>query len=347
LEAILEQSQPVDEATGKTLPSAMNSEGDQPAAQPVLFSKAELAYYSNLKKGVIENLISYHDELYTEVEGGIVNYKKRRLNVDRFIIRNISVTNMEYKVFLVDLFTNRNTKALEVALVNNEGWIYHQCNQLGDQYFQGHQYDGFPVVNISADAMALYCEWLDKEVNAYLIATKSKSKPLKIRLPYTYEWIHAAYTGAARMADCAGHYTIFSLSEGYVNKAFVNRVEKLRKKDRSEATRWDTLASINRYGMGESEILQLFQSVAPTISNDTPFQEYPTGLLKIGKAAHVSELNQEEDGDRTVVVGCWSSKEEYWGMLREFNALSASPFVGFRFVIDDGRRQTYVQPLWR
>ena len=346
LSSLLEQSLPVDEATGKLPPNPVNASPNQSQPESALFSTEELEHYQQLKKSVIENLIAYHEGLYTEVDGGIVNYKKRRMNVDRFIIRNISVTNMEYKVFLSDLISRRNSQGLEVALVNDEGWIYYQCNQLGESYFKERRYDGFPVVNISADAMALYCKWIEKEVNAYLVETKSKAKPLKIRLPYTYEWIHAAYTGSAYMQECPGYYTIFSLSEGYVNKSFINRIEKLRKKDRRGETLSDTVVNINRYGMQESEMLQIFKPVTPDFSGDREFQEYPAGLINIGRAAHVSELNQDGTGEQTVVVGCWKSKKEYSGMLREFNELSGSPFVGFRFVIDDGRSGNYVQPLW-
>lgn len=305
-----------------------------------LFTDAELKFYHQLKLEMITKIIEQDKKIYTSVRESFVIYKKNKLGVDAFIARNFSVTNMEYKAFLVDLIRNKNEKTLEEVIVNEKGWLAYQCHQLANEYFKSKTYDAFPVVNISPVAALLFCKWLEKETNLHLKAKDSKAKPIKIRLPYDYEWISSAKIGKSQTVECDGYQTIYDISEGLVNKSFIKRLEKVRKTHLKKKKKYDPFFAINRYGMTENEILSVFKNTL-----DMP-KNYSDSLSNISQVAHVSEFIQNKLEEIIVFGSCWENKAEYTQMLEEFKNQSTSPFIGFRFVVENEKLPTYKNPFW-
>ncbi len=308
--------------------------------QVALFSESDKERYQKLKQEMVAELIATNKEAYTQVRESYIYYKKKKIGVDAFILRNFSITNMEYKAFLVDLIQSNSQEALGVTSVNQEVWLSYNCNDLANNYFKEKAYDGFPVVNISPQAALLFCKWLEAITNKQLLLDNPKAKTIRLRLPYDDEWISAAKIGFAQTPVCDGYQTIFDITEGLVNKSFLKRQVKVQKHDLKDRTSLDNYFDMNRYGMTESDILNIFKNT------DTIKVHYPDGLKNIAKVAHVSEFIQNDEGKVIVFGSCWKSKEEYSEMLNAFKNKSASPFIGFRFVVENDQLETYKNPFW-
>jgi len=316
-----------------------------PAPPPAatIFSETEFAAYERLKFAVLEKILGIDEKLYTRVEEGKVKYAGRSLEVDAFVIRNYAITNREYKAFLADLVKSGRTNEYGIAAVRSEGWSDYRCHTLAEDYFSDKRYDDFPVVNISREAAQLYCSWLEKQLNDLAKAKNPKARTLKVRLPYDHEWIYAAKAGYAEIPDCAGYNTIYDPREGLVDRAFLRRIAQVKKMDKSSATPMDALFALNRYGMSEEEVLNIFEQGLRFRPADTL---YPSGIASISKAAHVSEMIRDLSGKPIVMGSCWKSKEVYQQMLEGFSKRSGSPHVGFRVVITGADKGSYKNPFW-
>jgi hypothetical protein len=317
------------------------------APEKPLFSEQDLQHYLSLKKIFLEKLLSFDKDVYTKVVEGQVTYGSEIKPVYPFAMRNSAVTNLEYKIFLADLVQNGKTSELNKALVRTGNWNNYSCPRLASVYFQDSRYNDFPVVNVSREGMLLYCEWLEEQVNQAYLLTHPKADSLKVRLPGDFEWLYAIRAGYSRLPDCSsGYNTIYDSREGLVDKSFLKRLALIRKRDRSKLTYVDGLYAINRYGMSENEIINIFENGLSYCADSLKPGEAGKVLKYLGKAGHVSELIRDVKG-RTIVIGsCWASKEEYMKMVGEFNSYSASPFVGFRFIVTGESKGSPKNPFW-
>ncbi len=109
----------------------------------------------------------------------------------------------------------------------------------------------------------------------------------------------------------------------------------------------DELFSTNRYEMAESKTLELFEKGFAYQGKPITDSLYPNRMDVYSKAAHVSEIIQEQKTGYTIILGsCWTSKQQYLKMSTEFNAASASQFVGFRIVMITDNKASYKNPFW-
>jgi hypothetical protein len=316
------------------------------APEKPLFNVQELEALAALKKIFLEKLLAFDKDIYTKVVEGTIAYRDEEKPVYPFVMRNQAVTNIEYKIFLADLVRSGNTESLNRALVRTGTWNNYACPLLASGYFQDSKYNDFPVVNVNREGIALYCGWLEKEINQAYLLKHPKADSLKVRLPRDFEWLYAIRSGYSRLPDCSGYNTIYDIGEGLVDHSFLKRLALIRKRDRSKLNYIDGLYNMNRYGMSEKSIRDIFEdglrycedSIAPSESNKV--------LKYLGKTGHVSELIYDNKGRAIVIGSCWKSKEEYMKMLGEFNAYAASPFVGFRFVITGESKGSPKDPFW-
>ena len=310
-------------------------------------TEKDIEMYNRIKNKMLENLLNIDKGLYTKVEEGQINYRNDELAVDPFILRNQAITNLEYKVFLADLIKNGKTEYYKKAAVHTELWDNYNDTILASTYFQDDKYNDFPVVNISREATLLFCGWLETEVNLFSQKIDPKAKPLKIRLPFDSEWIFATRRGYAQIPECGGYNTIYDIKEGIIDINYLKRIELIKKRRISKRTELDELFSENRYGMTEDKTLQLFQKGFDYIGKPITDSLYPNKMHIYSKAAHVSEIIEEQNTGYTIVLGsCWKDKSEYSKMLTEFNTASASPFVGFRIVMLNDNKASYKNPFW-
>jgi len=106
------------------------------------------------------------------------------------------VTNAEYKLFLNDLKKQGRTEDLKMAMVDSLLWNQLYPNSSAPQhyvkyYFNHPALSDHPVVNISKEAVNLYCVWYTKQ----MLAKYPGSNFNDFRLPSKLEWIYAAKGG--------------------------------------------------------------------------------------------------------------------------------------------------------
>lgn len=320
------------------------------------FDEVGLAYFQGVKDQMLLKILKLDNNLYTRIEPGSTTYKGQEMVVHPFVMSSFPVTNLQYKVFLSDLFRDGKMDEMKKCLPKQEVWKEYNCNILAKNYFDNESYNDFPVVNVTKEAMMIFCKWLEKEINAKLNgpAKKIKSKggtPKKeilVSLPYDYQWIYAADAYYALIPDCGGYNTIYDVSEGLVDKDFFKRTSQVNKWDQKKMTWMDKLNDVNRFGMNETEMMNIFREAMAfkekKISGlETP--AYPGKMENCCLAGHVGELILLKDGGTMVRGCCWKNKAEYEEMTSVYKKYGASPFVGFRvaFIV---KNTTNKDPFW-
>lgn len=322
------------------------SEPSEATASAFNHSLAEEKTYQLEKSKMLERIVNIDKGLYSSIEEGKISYRGKEVILDPFVLRNQSITNLEYKIFLADLLKNGKTKDYEKAMVRSEVWNNYSHNLLAATYFSDNRYNSFPVVNISADGAILFCKWLETEANSYLQEHKSKSK-IKIRLPFDSEWVFATKCGYVHFPDCDGYNTIYDKTEGIVDAHYLKWTGQIKKRDKKNPHELDLPYAANRYGMNEKQVLQLFEQGENSASKLVSDSVYPFKMDVYNKVAHVSEIIYTHGSYATTVIGsCWKSKQEYLQMLDEFKKESASPYIGFRIVLLNGNKASYKAPFW-
>lgn len=328
------------------------------------FNKAGLAHFAQVKDKMLQKLLKIDDLLYGKTSPGATMYKNTEVIVPPFVMSNFPVTNLEYKTFLADLVMQGRFEDMKKCLPKEEVWKEYGCPTLAKNYFSNEIYNDFPVVNIDLEASAMYCEWLQLETNEQLAAEASKisktskksitkKKQVIVRLPYDYEWIYSADAAFALIPDCAGYNTIYDPSEGLVDKGFFKRTSQVNKVNKSQETPMDKLSDVNRFGMTEAEILEIFKKAmnyknvkSKSSGNPAEPASYPDNVEACCLAGHVSELIKSKEGELKVRGCCWQNKDEYQKMLSVYNKNGASPFIGFRVLIITTERGSDKNPFW-
>ncbi len=312
---------------------------------PYLTEKDRLKY-KGIKQQMIASLVKLNKSLYTKIPSYKTVHAGESVILDGFAIRNVGITNLEYKAFLADLLARNRNEDYLACEVHTENWTKHGCNKLANEYFQEKTYNDFPVVNISYEAAKLFCKWLEEETGDYIRQNNLKLKPLRIRLPYDEEWVFSAREGYAKIAFEKGYNTIYDESAGLVNRAFTNRVELVKK----HAERVDTLYAYyatNRYGWQEKDMTGFFAtglSYYDCVPADTILAER---MKVLGKFGHVSEMVPQKNNNKLWLSGLsWKNKEEYQKLEQEFKSNASSPFVGFRIIVINPNDPEYKNPFW-
>ena len=305
----------------------------------------EKAHYFNIKMKMLAKLIDSDKELYSFIPAGKISYKDESTFLDAFTIRNMGVTNLEYKAFLIDLISQKRIEDYKTAKIHSENWNGHNCPTLAKEYFENKEYDDFPVVNLSVQAALLFCNWLEEESLNYCKSKNLKEKSLTIRLPYVHEWIYLAKEGYARFSYELGYNTVYDESEKLVDKSFAKRADIVTRK----AIKVDSLyteVTTNTYQWEEKKLLNFFSKAFSynMIHNDVLDED----RMKVyGKIGRVSEITPQQNSEEIWFVGkTWKDKKEYEKLKTEFTNNTSSPFVGFRFVVIKPNDPTYKNPFW-
>lgn len=113
---------------------------------------------------------------------------------DSLFASKFEVTNKQYITFLNFLKQSNQADKYLTAQIDTAQWRGElEYNEPYVQYYHTHAaYMNYPVVNISYEGAALFCEWLTAQYNSY---DKRKFKMVKFRLPSEEEWINAAKGG--------------------------------------------------------------------------------------------------------------------------------------------------------
>jgi formylglycine-generating enzyme required for sulfatase activity len=134
----------------------------------------------------------------------------KKIKNKAFYISDEEVTNKQYKRFLQSLLDSGKMELFKIAYPDTSFYrsiLYDQYSPQVDINYtraiplKDPYYDDFPVVNVSAAGVQLYCEWLTA-------VTKSKSEgfeSLVFRIPSRSEWLFAALGGNAGPYPWAGN----------------------------------------------------------------------------------------------------------------------------------------------
>lgn len=312
---------------------------------PVLTEKDRLKYKS-IKHQMIASLVKLNKNLYTKIPANKTIHAGESVILDGFAIRNVGITNLEYKAFLADLLARNRNEDYLVCEVHTENWAKHGCNKLAGDYFQEKTYNDFPVVNISYEAAKLFCQWLEEETGDYIRQNNLKLKPLKIRLPYDEEWVFSAREGYAKIAFEKGYNTIYDESAGLVNRSFTNRVELVKKHAEHVDTLYGYYAT-NRYGWTEKDMTDFFATGLAYYDCEPTDTILSERMKVLGKFGHVSEMVPQKNNNKLWLSGLsWKNKEQYQKLEQEFKTNASSPFVGFRIIVINPSDPEYKNPFW-
>lgn len=129
---------------------------------------------------------------FVYVPSGTTKSKNESFSVQGFFMKATEVTNAEYREFLNDLKARGRTDDLQKAQINTEGWKNGGTfmQPFVEHYHSHPAFDNYPVVNITREAAQLYCNWLQKKLEA-----KMGEGAVMVRLPTEKEWEYAAMGG--------------------------------------------------------------------------------------------------------------------------------------------------------
>jgi hypothetical protein len=250
--------------------------------------------YGKVKQQMLERLYKQDKDLYTHIPSDKLDYKGKEEVINAFAIRNIAITNLEYKTFLADLIVQGKAQDYYKSEVLTMKWKSESCTNLANEYFQNEMYNDFPVVNVSYDGAAVFSNWLEQELQKYIVVNKLKPFDLKIRLPLDKEWILAARNGYAKISYETGYNTIYELKEGLIDFSFVKRLNQIKKKAMLRDSVYEMYIT-NRYNWEEKSIKDFlargFNGYSPTPSDTI----YPDRMKLYGKIGHVSEMITQKE----------------------------------------------------
>lgn len=319
--------------------------GAVPYPLPVL-SDAEKRSYRRVKEQMLQKLVSLDKSLYTKVPPDRVRYKGESVILEPFTIRNLSISNLEYKTFLADLLMQQRRAEYLEAMVAPGNWAGYNAPGLANTYLQDERYNDFPVVNVSIAGARLFCKWLEEEAAMYVQQHKLKEKHLKLRLPTDKEWIYLAWTGYAKVPYTEAYTTLFDQGEGLVDGSFPKRMEQVKRRARQKDTLYDILA-VNKYGWTEKEILQFIERAFAAYRATPADTIYPERMKLFSKYGSVSELTQQSGTGHYWLSGkLWKDRQAYLVQKEAFDRQGASPFVGFRVVVTNDADPEYKNPFW-
>jgi hypothetical protein len=330
----------------KTSPAEITEKSIQNTEPELPFvTEPDKLRYKKIKNLMLQKLYDRDKTLYTHIEADQMSYCNKTFTTSAFNMRIMGITNLEYKTFLADLLVQNRKQDYEAAKVFSEKWITNGYNELVKDYFRDEKYNDFPVVNITIEGAKLFCKWQEEEIKVYMKQNKLKFKPLRVRLPFDYEWLYAARAGYVKIAFEENYNTIFDLSEGLVDESFVNRTKKITKQVKRKDSLY-SLISINHYGWSEKDLIELFNK-GLKYYNPFPGDTIHSERMRIyGKTAHVSEIIEEKRSAQIWLIGAsWKDKTDYLKLQNEFKTAGASPFVGFRPVVINGNDQVYMNPF--
>jgi formylglycine-generating enzyme required for sulfatase activity len=124
----------------------------------------------------------------------VVSAKPERFSVGAFYIGAYEVSNLDYLEYLYFL-RNTNMVAYTTALPDTTVWIKTEWfgNKYLAYYLRHPAYNHYPVVGVTHQQAARFCDWLTDRYNEN---PDRKHKKVRFRLPTKNEWMYAALSGA-------------------------------------------------------------------------------------------------------------------------------------------------------
>lgn len=253
---------------------------------------------------------------YVYIPSGTFHQQEgKTLSVQGFYLQSTEVSNLEYREFLRYLEWKERTADLEKVKVQAEGWASDGDQFEGmEQYHQHPAYENYSVVNISREAVKIYCEWLQE-----LLQERHPEVIITVRLPSEMEWMYAARAGQELAPYPHGSYLRNAKGEFLYNFRQLGDEALHRNPETGEIE--------VREDAGAGKLYSRIFGPVPASSNA------PNNFGLYNMSGNVAEMIAEEGRTKG---GCFNSTgydiridapDEFAGIT------GASPYIGFRPVV--------------
>lgn len=290
------------------------------------------------KRKMVKNLMNLDQDEYEYIPSTQVRFHGEDVSLQSYLIQRKEVSNIQYKTFLFDLLIQNRKEDFLKAKPNQHAWVEilgASFQHMEDNYFSDDKYDNFPVNNVSAEGIQLYCNWLTEQVNKSEKNENIKF-PAKIRIPTRVEWEKAMLDPSKKTFPSYFNTILDSIKGTY--KANVNIIHKVtepnnkkyfpiaysKKKQTFDAPTFpvnSTYFERNQYG-----IFHAIGNVAECV------QEVEIIPSKYGSRVQIKK-NPDNSYDMGTAGGGWiDSPDEtaYQAKDKHTHFKNAHPNVGFR-----------------
>ncbi|MCX6294523.1 MAG: SUMF1/EgtB/PvdO family nonheme iron enzyme [Bacteroidetes bacterium] len=291
-------------------------------------TEKEIKANDKQKKRMLEQLLKLSKNKYPLVPKGKVNYKGEPKNVDEFYMKNVEVTNLEYRTFLFDLLIHDKKEEFLKAKPNQALWVNsngsHIFDSFKEKYFSNKDFNDYAVVNISIEGAKLYCEWFSELIKSNNNSKNENKHLLSVRLPMESEWVFAAMGGFENAGYPWGKDSIQNSNNCFLANFCIQKSKDKFKKPFGYTTK----INLNAYTSAGLATNNDTMAVAMVIA----YNPNDYGLYCM--SGNVSEWVISDDLKiNKAIGGNWGSDFEHLKINSEseFNSkVTASPFIGFR-----------------
>ncbi len=279
-------------------------------------TEKEIEFAEKTKKQLLKAMNKRDKKEWAFVPAGAFKMGDSMVSVQSFSMLKYEVTNAQYLAFIYDLILQNNKEAFYKAKPDQNLWNTYFKGSMEpyvSYYFSHPAYADYPVVNVSPEGAALFCQWINEEYQKMYPKTANLMTP--VRLPLYAEWMMAA--------SCGGQYTKYPWpgetlknEDGLVQANFVRT--DLPTVSAAESSNYFITAPVKSYWPNEFGIYNLAGNVAEMV-HEKPIAIGSVGLdvmRTVGgsfeKAAAFLELH---------------AADPYAGKIK------ACPAIGFRIVM--------------
>lgn len=235
-------------------------------------------------------------DFFAEMEKGMVKVG------NRLYASKYEISNSQYNMFFNYLIENNKMRELEIAWPDTSQWV-----QAGSEYMPLARiyrwyptYSSYPALNISYEAVLLYCEWLTDQYMSY---PDRIFKNIRFRLPTDYEWMNAARGGVPNLIYPWGSDKATNDDGEALCNFWQNRTEETEDEPVGEFTA--TLKPVKSY--------------------------FPNGFGLYNISGNVAEMTNRRG---VAKGGSWRSSAEDVRIDATQHYEGPSPIVGFRIYMD-------------
>lgn len=297
-------------------------------------TRTELKEHDSQKQKMIRQLTSFQKDKYAFVPMGSCFYQGKTVSMQAFYIYTTEVSNIEYKLFLMDLWIAGKKEAFLKCLPDQTQWTKKINNSflepMQNMYFAHPAYDDYPVVNVSRENVEAYCLWLTTEANKQQ-AAEGKVLINDVRLPSDMEWGLAASNKKNRVNYSNGTDSLKNTKGKYIQNFSCGKFKD---------TYRDTAHDVYQFNEKKAEYPVFIADGGFCTSYIKSYEPNLYGIYNL--AGNVSEMVYIWDAATNKAKGfgtkggSWFSTDHFLEIdaEQEFNyPEKASPMVGFRPVI--------------
>lgn len=294
-------------------------------------TEEEISANHKQKKKMIKALSKLDSKEYAYVPSSSYLYNGVPVSVQAFYIQRKEVTNLEYRTFLFDLLIQDRKEEFLRAAPNQTFWTSLLADSLIDfqnNYFSDHQYNDFPVVNVSKEGAEMYCRWITTETNK----TRKSDFINDVRIPQILEWSLAASNLGKQSTypwDNENLINNEAFNANFNLKEYNGPLEEIKQKTHIghsarttfEYTNGLMIASVKTYEPNQLGLYNMSGNVAEIVSTDMLPDSFDFQPL---------------DNDQIVTCGgSWMSASDELKVYNSHisNNINGHPSIGFRVVI--------------